>query len=269
MTDQTIPANLDRDEAQAVREWAARARRTKAQGSVVANAARVLLDVLPAPALPTLADMSDEERNACRWMQADVKPGGLADVKTWGRCVIVTPYDEDGDTGLFSENGKIVWDSSERVTPRPDLPRMEWPGNEKPAPALPEGWRLADHPDFGRVIVTNTTGRNGHVYVVLPSEYGRAFDWHLCAPGELTYIDQEADTADTVPESTLAVGSEWGDADALAQACRESGLEQIVVVDKRGTAGMWDMGLRCWRVTAPDANFAPYTIIHIGREDDQ
>lgn len=262
MTDQTIPADLTPEEVEAAREWATSYLAGFYKPGHADAAARALTALLPTPSRPTLADMTPRERRACQWLQADVKG-----VET--RAVIVNPHEEDGTASVVWPGGFNEPADWEEVTPRPDLPRREWPGDEKPAPALPEGWRLADHPDFGRVIVTNTTGRNGHVYVVLPAEYGRGFDWHLCAPGELTYIDQEADTADTVPESTLAVGSEWGDADALAQACRESGREQIVVVDTRGTAGMWDKGLWGWRASVPDAKFTPYTIIHIGREDDQ
>lgn len=216
-----------------VREFIAAARATMNHEDGTYRDAKLLdelsghIDALEAqlPA-PTLADMSMEEREECRWMQADVKPGGLGDVKTW----------------------------------------------EKPAPALPGRWRLAVHRKYGRVVVTNPypyPDDDGEVHFTFPADDLDGYAWDTCRPDDLVYIDEEGDTSDSVPESTLAVGSEWGDADALAQACRESGLEQIVVVDKRGTAGMWDMGLRCWRVTAPDANFAPYTIIHIGREDDQ
>lgn len=90
-----------------------------------------------------------------------------------------------------------------------------------------------------------------------------------CDTAELTYIDQGADTSDAVPEGTLAVGSVWADADALARACRESGRDHIVVADKRGGAGVWDTGMQCWRVTAPYVDFAPYTVIHAGRGVDQ
>ena len=60
------------------------------------------------------------------------------------------------------------------------------------APALPGGWRLADHVTHGRVIVTNSTpDTEGHVYFVAPDPDPTGHDWHLCFPDRLTYIDTE------------------------------------------------------------------------------
>ena len=140
---------------------------------------------------PTLADMTTQERTRCRWMQADVEECST-------RCVIANPYWDDGTAHVLWPGGfmgEINWKS---ITPRPDLQRLEWPGDKKPAPApaLPDGWRLADHKDNGRVIVTNPTpsGGDGRVYFVLPDDDDTlGYDWESCDPDELTYIDQEAD----------------------------------------------------------------------------
>ena len=147
MTDQTIPADD-------LRGFIARYRTAaNGQGSILLDELEALI---PPPPRPTLADMTEEERRACQWMQADVKDRG-------GRYVIANPDDGEGDAGMVSAYGGIDWIFPEYVTQRPDLPRMEWPGNEKPAPApaLPDGWRLADHKDNGRVIVTNPTPNEG------------------------------------------------------------------------------------------------------------
>lgn len=57
------------------------------------------------------------------------------------------------------------------------------------APALPGDWRLADHKNNGRVIVT-TPNNDGRVYYVLPSDLdGLGFDWLFCHADELTYLD--------------------------------------------------------------------------------
>ena len=154
--DQTIPANLTRAEAQAVREWAERARDAQVQDETVVHAARVLLTVLPKR--PTLADMTWEERDACQWMQADTE--------TWGRAVIIIPDLSDGCAALLDRRGKVPFAEHGNITPRPGLPRMEWPGDKKPAPApaLPGRWRPADH---------------------------LGYDWGFCPPDELTYLDTE------------------------------------------------------------------------------
>lgn len=184
MTDHVIPTNLTHGEARAVREWAERARDAEDQDETVAHAARVLLAVLPKPT--TLADMSMEDREECRWMRANV-----AGVST--RYVIADPRDDDNDAAiLVSEDGELEWVFPEHVVPRPDLPRMPWTDTAKPAPALPDGWRLAVHEGHGRVIVT-TPIRDGRVYFVAPTggTMGNACDF--CRPDELTYIDEEGD----------------------------------------------------------------------------
>ena len=197
MTDQNIPADQERR----ARQWARDTLDDVENGANVSayarDAARTLIAMMPRP---TLADMTMGERHACRWMQADVK--GMK-----GRRVIAYPGDGGEMTQIMLPNGLVVDIDPENVTPRPDLPRWEWPGNKKPAPALPEGWRLADHKDHGRVIVTTTTpNRDGRFYYVLPvavvphADHSQGafrnrmgFDWRTCDPAELTYIDHEGD----------------------------------------------------------------------------
>lgn len=188
MTDKTIPADK-------VRKLAARFRQQIephipfAESAVWERAAEAVEALLPAPALPTLADMTEEERDECRWMQCDVQGQG-------GAWLIVAPFDDDDEdyAHLVGRQGSKSWGfPAERITPRPDLPRLEWNGDKKPdpGPAVPDGWRVADHKDNGRVIVTNTTpNRDGYVCYVLPAEdYALGYDWLLCKPYELTYLD--------------------------------------------------------------------------------
>lgn len=186
MTDQ-IPDVADKDRRLA-RDWAEHIINTPEASLPMETAAARAILAAPAPQRPTLADMTPEERAACKWMQSDVEDRGV-------RYVIANPHDAEGDAALVDPDGEIEWFSPERVTPRPDLRRMAWPGTEKPAPApaLPDGWRLADHQRYGRVAVTNTTpNRDGYVCCV--SSYdrdGTGFDWHYCRPHELTYFDGE------------------------------------------------------------------------------
>ena len=148
-------------------------------------AARVILHAVPAAPRPTLADMAPDERRACQRMQADTKRG---------RAIITTVEWVDGHAELIDRQGDVFCEAHTDVTPRPDLPRFVWPG-DTPAPALPEGWRLADHPEHGRVIVANAIpGRDGHIHYVFSSDrYPTGLDWHHCTPDALTYLDQEAD----------------------------------------------------------------------------
>ena len=266
MTDQ-IPADQVREIIAAMRAAMRRDTPGYSDWECLSDLSRYVRDLeamLPAPPLPTLADMTEEERRACRWMQADVANRSV-------RYVIATPRDGDGETTLIAPDGKIDWRFPEYVTPRPDLPRLEWPDTEKPAPApaLPEGWRLADHETHGRgVVTTPTPNSDGRVCFAIPSGSPLGYNWHLCYPDELTYLDQEADTPDTVPPNTLAVGSEWEDVDALARACRESGRDQIVVIDNSGGAYVWDEKAGWWEGSA-SPQYSPFTILHAGLEADQ
>ena len=200
MTDQ-IPADQVREIIAAMRAAMRRDTPGYSDWECLSDLSRYVRDLeamLPAPPLPTLADMTEEERRACRWMQADVANRSV-------RYVIATPRDGDGETTLIAPDGKIDWRFPEYVTPRPDLPRMTWPGDKKP---------------------------------------------------------------DTVPPNTLAVGSEWEDVDALARACRESGRDQIVVIDNSGGAYVWDEKAGWWEGSA-SPQYSPFTILHAGLEADQ
>lgn len=187
MTDQ-IPAGLHPDDVALARDYAARVLADPDYHSTEElAAARVLQALLPTPPPPTLADMTEAERRACRRMQADVKGED-------GSAVIYAPNWKDGSATVLWPSGFIEQADWEDVTPRPDLPSLTWPGEQQPAPALPDGWRLADHKRYGRVIVTNPTpDADGHVYFVAPAPEPLGNDWHPCDPGELTYLDQEAD----------------------------------------------------------------------------
>ena len=131
-----------------------------------------------------------------------------ADTEKRGRAIITDHDWWDGHAGLIDRQGKSFRAAHDTITPRPDLPRWEWPGDKKP------------------------------------------------------------DTSATVPESTLTVGSVWNNTDALADACEESGRDQIVVLDRTGDAYVWDGEAEWWECSAPPS-FGPYTIIHAGRKADQ
>lgn len=121
---QTIPADKVRD----LRDQYARLIEdagTKETQAYYGHVVKDLDALLPPPPLPTLADMTEEERRACKWMQADVE--GI------GRGVIIDPL----WTGRL---GRVIWPggdtdsaAAERITPRPDLPRMEWPSADPEA----------------------------------------------------------------------------------------------------------------------------------------
>ena len=142
-----------------------------------------------------------------------------------------------------------------------------------PTLSLPDGWRLADHKKYGRVMVTNPTpDACGYIYFVRSDdEFVAGFDWAACLPDELTYIDtgQEAGTSDTVPPNTLAVGSEWDDPEALDRACKESKRDQIIVLDRAGDAYVWAHDEEWWESVPPMSVNGPFTIIHEGKKVDQ
>jgi hypothetical protein len=88
-----------------------------------------LNELLPPPPRPTMADMNEEERAACQWMQCDAGPAGrrglIVKVSYW------SVYVADKETGVYSSY------TPDLVTALPDLPRMEWNGTEKVEEATP------------------------------------------------------------------------------------------------------------------------------------
>lgn len=121
MTDQTVPDVTD-DDRKLAREWAEfiesdvtglSSRRKRA-------AARVILDAVPA--LPTLADMTPEERDDCQWMQADT--AGADDT-----CVLFVIGTRSAKG--VAKGGRVTTGPHKCFTPRPDLPRLKWPDNDQ------------------------------------------------------------------------------------------------------------------------------------------
>ena len=186
MTDH-IPADF----ADKVRKLAARFRQqiephvSVAECEVWECAAEAVEALLPTR--PTLADMTDEERfNAV---------GTWADVDGFHPYRAVIGGVPAPKVPVFKPTtGSLDWVHPEDVTPLPELGRAWSPGGNPtgtPAPALPDGWRLAEHKDNGRVIVT-TPNDDGRVYYVLPSNLdGLGFDWFFCDHSELAFLDTE------------------------------------------------------------------------------
>lgn len=120
MTEQNTSEVTD-DERVLAREWAKSVKADpECWGLQQRTAARVILDAVPAP---SMAEMTEEERAACRWMQCDAGPYGrrglIIDTGEWA------VYVADKETGTHSNY------SPDLVTALPDLPRMEWNGTEK------------------------------------------------------------------------------------------------------------------------------------------
>ena len=264
MTDQTIPADKVRD----LRDQYARLIEDAGTKEAQAYYGHVVDDLdalLPTPKRPTLADMTDDERFNAVGMWADVD--GFHPYRA-----VIDDIPAPKVPVFKPTAGSLDWVHPEDVTPRPELGRAWSPGGSPtgtpaPAPALPDGWRLADHEDHGRVIVTTTPNRNGYVCVLF-SVYDRTgHDWLFYTSDELTYLDQEGDTP--VPPNTLAVGSVWGDVDALARACEETGRDQVVITDKDGDVFVWGADAEWWEAGLPERSYAPFTILHAGKKADQ
>lgn len=123
MTEQNIPADDVREIIKKMRYHANHDNVRGSEEEYVRFFASQLEDLLPTPTPPTLADMTRKERDGCRWMQADTK-----------RClhaVIIAPDVSGGHAALLDQRGNVKYEAHEDVTPRPDLPRLEWPGTEK------------------------------------------------------------------------------------------------------------------------------------------
>ena len=235
MTDQTTPDVTD-DERKLARKWAESIESATNSVESTTNpwsdraraAARVILDAVPAPPLPTLADMPREERRGCQWMQCEVN----------GEIRVITLIREGNDHAVtLAPSGFTFHCPPEKVTPRPDLPRLEWPG----------------------------TGQDG--------EEATKVDYVSVAGGRTAYgpwtVARLRKKPDAVPESTLAVGSVWDDADALTRACEETGRDQIIAIDRDGDAYVWSEAAEWWESVSPMSVNAPFTILHAGKKARQ
>ena len=221
MTDQTIPADD-------LRGFIARYRTSvNGQGSFLLDELEALL---PAPPRPTLEDMTDEERAACQWMQADV---GVE------RRIIVRVMDVEEGAVTLVESGDTVVCPHSSVTPRPDLPRMEWPSTGQ------------DGEEAAKVDYVSVAGGR--------TAYG---------PWTVARLRKKPAPA-PAPPNTLTKGSEWDNVDALARACRESGRDQITVIDTDGDVFVWGVDAEWWETGLPGCDYAPHTIIHTGKKADQ
>ena len=108
------------------------------------DAVKMIRQLLSNSSRPTLEDMTDEEREACQWMLADLKVADLtpeeqpacrwthADLKGDGSRVVILNHLEEG------RRTHVVWPCGctkpvawEKVTPRPDRIRMEWPTDDQ------------------------------------------------------------------------------------------------------------------------------------------
>ena len=228
MTNQTIPAVTNHDRRLA-REWAEHVESSRATwGDRFRAAARVILNAIPTP--PTLADMTEEERRECQWMQADVRD--------FDRRMVVAEV-RTTTVGLIEKDGTRWNAAHEHVTPRPDLPRMEWPDADR-------GGEEVTKVDY----VSVAGGRTA---------YG---------PWTVARLRKKPAPA-PAPPNTLTEGSEWDNVDALARACEESGRDQIVVADKDGDVFVWGVDAEWWETGLPGCDYAPHTIIHAGKKADQ
>ena len=175
MTDQTIPT----DQARRARQWARDTLDDVENGANVSayarDAARTLIAMMPRP---TLADMTAEERAACQWMQADTNGG---------RDVISNPCYDQGRATILLRDGTSIPVGMEKITPRPDLPRMEWPrdtgipgvaiGVPVTAPDLIQ--LISDEAPTGTIVAEanlSATVRNGRY-------------WHSAEEGHLTLTE--------------------------------------------------------------------------------
>ena len=139
------------------------------------------LECLLPPKPPTLADMTEEERKACQWMQCEID----------GQIAGILARVDKQRGHIWTDSGYSLGWKLENITPLPDLPKLQWPGNEVvEPPALPEGMRLADHEEYGRV-VTSPWGDGVDDYKIffLNEDVRAGADYEYAHESTLTFLD--------------------------------------------------------------------------------
>lgn len=203
MTEQTMPADKAREIIGGMRESMRRAEYDgsshKFMSSMLVYVA-ALEALLPPPPRPTLADMTREERRACQWMQADTNGG---------RFMISNPCYDQGRATILRRDGTSIPLGMEKITPRPDLPRMEWP-RDTGIPGVAVGVPVAD-PDLIRRISDEAPPGTIVVEANLSATVRNGRYWHSAEEGHLTlaealfYAPHEWDA--TVPITVVR----WGE----------------------------------------------------------
>lgn len=211
MTDQTVPTGITPEDAKKAREWALHALNKPGASNTPEKAvARAVIATVPEP-LPTLADMTPQGREACQWLQCDTDAGNSG--------VITDPGLSSDHVIMLYSTGVTAYARANEVTPRPDLPRMEWPGDKKPAPtghALPEGFRLADHPEHGRVVAAPYLDWRGNAHITYHTRkavHGTATA--CCDPEALTFLDGPVAPTPTEVAPGVTVGKPITDPDVI------------------------------------------------------
>lgn len=79
-------------------------------------------DLLPAPALPTLADMTPEERQACQWMQCKL-------ANSDNEIYAIASVGETSVKVIAEDGFHFIWPNS-KATPLTGEPKLKWPGSD-------------------------------------------------------------------------------------------------------------------------------------------
>ena len=172
MTDQTIPADLHPEDVEHARSYVQDFLDATYAPDRTLAVARVLHALLPPPPRPTLADMTGEERAECQWMQCEVR----------GERRIITLVFNNGHEDLaatLDSSGHTIHCPLERVTPRPDLPRMEWPSDKKPdtSATVPESTLAVGSVWDDINALTDACEESGRDQIVVLDRTGDAYVW--------------------------------------------------------------------------------------------
>ena len=77
-------------------------------------------------------------------------------------------------------------------------------------PALPEGMRIAEHPEYGRVVVSPGTDGNGHYKVfALDDRTASKVGYGYAKPSNLTFLDEEPAPAPLPKPEDCKAGERW------------------------------------------------------------
>lgn len=113
-----------------------------------------------------------------------------ADTKRYGKVVMIREFDGYIGIHMLADHYVAKFDTMNPVALTPTGRKYKLVPESEILPALPEGFRLADHKKYGRVVVSPKADEDGDYRVSFSRAHLTYGDgWHYVTESELTFLE--------------------------------------------------------------------------------